>query len=98
VFTLLNEVTINEDENNKPWLKNLKSNIEYWEGEKSKFSSVEEGIEILNELKINPEKMKEIAKIQYECLLHLWTYEKIAPQWKSLFNIGLNKARSSFQN
>jgi len=63
-----------------------------------KFSTVEEGIVILNDLKSNPEKMKQIAKEQYDCLLDLWTYEKNASQWKSLFNIGLEKARSSFQN
>lgn len=63
-----------------------------------KFSTVEEGIIILNDLKSNPEKVKQIAKEQYDCLLDLWTYEKNACQWKSLFNIGLEKARSSFQN
>jgi len=63
-----------------------------------KFSTTEEGIAILNELKINPKKMRQIAKEQYDCVLDLWTYEKNASQWKSLFNIGLEKARSSFQN
>jgi hypothetical protein len=63
-----------------------------------KFSTVEEGIVILNDLKSNPEKVKQIAKEQYDCLLDLWTYEKNASEWKSLFNIGLEKARSSFQN
>jgi glycosyltransferase involved in cell wall biosynthesis len=63
-----------------------------------KFSTVEEGIIILNDLKSNPEKVKQIAKEQYDCLLDLWTYEKNACEWKSLFNIGLEKARSSFQN
>jgi hypothetical protein len=63
-----------------------------------KFSTVEEGIEILNDLKSNPQKVKNIIKEQYECVLALWSYEKNACQWKSLFNIGLEKARSSFQN
>ena len=63
-----------------------------------KFSTVEEGIVILNDLKSNPQKMKQIAKEQYDCLLDIWTYEKNASEWKSLFNIGLEKARSSFQN
>jgi glycosyltransferase involved in cell wall biosynthesis len=63
-----------------------------------KFSTVEEGIQILTDLKSNPAKLREIAKEQYDCLLDLWTYEKNASQWKNLFNIGLEKARSSFQN
>lgn len=63
-----------------------------------KFSTVEEGIQILNDLKQNPEKVKQIARQQYDCVLDIWTYEKNASQWKSLLNIGLNKARSSFQN
>ena len=63
-----------------------------------KFSTVEEGIQILIDLKQNPEKAKRIARQQYECVMELWTYEKNASQWKSLFNIGLEKARSSFQN
>jgi len=63
-----------------------------------KFSTVEEGVQILNDLKRNPKKVKQIARQQYECVMELWTYEKNASQWKSLFNIGLEKARSSFQN
>jgi cAMP-specific phosphodiesterase 4 len=34
LFTLLNEVLIKVDEDKKPWLLNLKSNVEYWEGKK----------------------------------------------------------------
>ena len=63
-----------------------------------KFSTAEEGIQILTDLKSNPEKMKQIAKEQYDCVMNLWTYEKNACQWKSLFNVGLDKSRSSFQN
>lgn len=63
-----------------------------------KFSTVEEGIEILNDLKQNPEKVKQIAKEQYKCVMNLWTYEKNANQWKLLFMSGLKKARYSFQN
>jgi len=63
-----------------------------------KFSTVEEAVEILNDLKQNPEKVKQIAKEQYECVMNYWTYEKNADQWKLLFNSGLEKARYSFQN
>jgi len=63
-----------------------------------KFSTVEEGIAILQYLKLNPKKVKEIAKQQYDCVMELWTYEKNAGQWKTLLNHGLEKARSSFQN
>ena len=63
-----------------------------------KFSTVEEGIQILTDLKTNPQKMRQIAKEQYDCVMDLWTYEKNACLWKNLFNIGLEKSRSSFQN
>jgi len=63
-----------------------------------KFSTAEEAVEILNDLKQNPEKVKQIAKEQHECVMNYWTYEKSACQWKLLFNKGLEKARYSFQN
>ena len=63
-----------------------------------KFSTVEEGIEILRDLKTNPEKVKQIAREQYMCVLDSWTYEKNARQWLLLFDTTLKKARSSFHN
>ena len=63
-----------------------------------KFSTVEEAVQILNDLKNNPEKVKQFAKEQYKCVMELWTYEKNAGQWKTMLNHTLRKARSSFQN
>jgi hypothetical protein len=63
-----------------------------------KFSTVQEAVSILNDLKTNPEKVKQIAKEQYDNLLTYWTYEKNADQWKTMLKHGLDVARSSFKN
>jgi hypothetical protein len=56
-----------------------------------KFSTVEEGIEIINKLKQNPEEVKRIAKIQYQCVIENWTYKDISIGWRSAFNAVLKK-------
>jgi hypothetical protein len=50
-----------------------------------KFSTVEQGIQIVEDLKKHPEKVKKIAKEQYECVMNNWTYEKLAHYWRSAF-------------
>lgn len=50
-----------------------------------KYSTNEEGIQILNELKKNPEKVRELAKQQYECVMKHWTYKQLAHYWRSAF-------------
>jgi len=47
-----------------------------------KFSSVEEGIRILSELKQNPEEVKRLSKIQYEFVMKNFTYKVLSPSWK----------------
>jgi glycosyltransferase involved in cell wall biosynthesis len=48
-----------------------------------KFTSVEEGIEIINKYKNNPEALKQLAKEQYEYVMNNYTYERLAPIWNS---------------
>ena len=50
-----------------------------------KYSTVEEGAQILNELKTDPERVRRIAKEQYECVMKYWTYEQLARYWRSAF-------------
>lgn len=50
-----------------------------------KFSTIEDGVKIVNELKTNPEKVKQIAKEQYECVMNNWTYKHLAHYWRSAF-------------
>lgn len=50
-----------------------------------KFDTVEEAVSIINELKNNPEKQKQIIQEQYDCVKNNWSYEKIHLQWKEVF-------------
>lgn len=50
-----------------------------------KYSTNEEGIQIINELKKNPEKVKQLAKEQYECVMNNWTYKVLAHYWRTAF-------------
>jgi hypothetical protein len=51
-----------------------------------KFETVEEAIAIINDLKQHPEKVRELAKLQYEYVKANCSYDVIAPKWeKALF-------------
>jgi glycosyltransferase involved in cell wall biosynthesis len=51
-----------------------------------KFETVEEAIAIINDLKQHPEKVRELAKEQYEYVKANFSYDVIAPKWeKALF-------------
>jgi hypothetical protein len=50
-----------------------------------KFTSVDEAVEIINDLKSNPEKMKELAKEQYEYVMKNFTYASFADKWREAF-------------
>ena len=39
-FTLLNEVCLSVSEDEKPWLKYMKSNVEYWEEKKKEYAAI----------------------------------------------------------
>lgn len=47
-----------------------------------KFTTIEEGIDIINKLKENPEEVRNIAKQQYEYVMKNCTYESTAHLWK----------------
>ena len=47
-----------------------------------KFETIEEAVHILNELKQDPERVRQLAKEQYECVLAKWTYSVVAKQWE----------------
>ena len=47
-----------------------------------KFTSIEEGIKMVNDLKSNPEKMIELAKEQYDYVMKNYTYVSFADKWR----------------
>lgn len=47
-----------------------------------KFTTVEEGIEIVNRLKENPEELSALAKEQYAYVMKYFTYDAFAYRWK----------------
>ena len=47
-----------------------------------KFKTIEEGVEIVNRLKQNPEEVKQLAKEQYEYVMKHYTYESMIHLWK----------------
>ena len=51
-----------------------------------KFSTVEQAISILNDLKTNPEKVKQIADDQYRCIVEKWNYRVISHHWRNAFH------------
>ena len=47
-----------------------------------KFETVEEAVEIINDLKQHPEKVRELAMQQYEFVKSYFSYDAIAPIWE----------------
>ena len=50
-----------------------------------KFTTIEEGIEIVNQLKSDPERMKTLAKEQYDYVMANGTYPSFAHKWREAF-------------
>lgn len=50
-----------------------------------KFSSVDEAVLLIEQLKTMPDKVKELAKEQYACVMNNWTYKHLAHYWRSAF-------------
>ena len=50
-----------------------------------KFTTIEEGIEIVNHLKSDPERMKALAKEQYDYVMANCTYASFAHKWREAF-------------
>jgi len=47
-----------------------------------KFKSVEEAVNIINDLKSNPEKVRTLARTQYEYVMEHFTYSSFAYKWQ----------------
>jgi len=47
-----------------------------------KFETIEEAVQILTELKGDPERVRQLAREQYECVLKKWNYACVAKQWE----------------
>lgn len=51
-----------------------------------KYSSIEEAVSIIEDLKKNPNKVRQIAEEQYECVKNKWSYEHLSKQWMDMYN------------
>ena len=60
-----------------------------------KFATVEEAVSILNELKNDPERVKQIAKEQYNCIVQNWNYKVVSEKWREMFHSALKNSESS---
>jgi len=57
-----------------------------------KFTTVEQGVEIVNQLKSDHERMKLLAKEQYEYVMNNYTYASVADKWREAIDyVYLNK-------
>lgn len=56
-----------------------------------KFKTIAEAVEILKELKNNPEKVKQIAKEQYQSIVEKWNYKVASKYWRDAFHTVLKK-------
>jgi hypothetical protein len=59
-----------------------------------KFATVEEAVHILNDLKANPEKVRQIAKEQYDCVVQKWNYKIVSENWREMFRYALKNVES----
>jgi glycosyltransferase involved in cell wall biosynthesis len=56
-----------------------------------KFSTVEEAVAIISELKSDPERVRNLATEQYDWVRENWTYKTHAAAWKKMFECALEK-------
>ena len=52
-----------------------------------KYSNIDEAVEIIHDLKKNPEKVRQIASEQYNCVKNNWTYEILSQQWRKVYHM-----------
>lgn len=50
-----------------------------------KYSTIEEAISIIEDLKKNPDKVIQISQAQYECVQQKWSYKHLAQQWRDMY-------------
>jgi hypothetical protein len=58
-----------------------------------KFSTIEEAAALLNDLKKSPDKVKALAKEQYEAVLKDWTIAAVLPKWRTALDAAALKGR-----
>jgi hypothetical protein len=51
-----------------------------------KYSTIEEAISIIEDLKKHPDKVIQISEEQYECVKNKWSYQHLSQQWRDLYN------------
>jgi len=61
-----------------------------------KYETIEEAVIIIEDLKKNPEKVKQISEQQYECVKQKWCYEVLSKQWKHMYDSVLQKINANF--
>jgi len=61
-----------------------------------KYDTIEQAIDILNDLKTDPEKVILLMKEQYDYVINNWTFEKIIDGWDNAFKASLELSSSSF--
>lgn len=61
-----------------------------------KFQTIEEAVSIINELKSHPDRLKTLAKEQYDYVMKHYTYESFIHKWREALEYV--KSRSSFHN
>lgn len=54
-----------------------------------KFKTIEEAVSIINDLRNDPAKMKDLAKMQYDYVMENFTYKKLVHQWRHAIEAAL---------
>ena len=60
-----------------------------------KFSTIEEAVAILSDLKSNPERVRQLAKEQYNCIVEKWNYKVVSEKWREMLRSALKNAEST---
>jgi hypothetical protein len=56
-----------------------------------KFSTADEAVQIVAELKADPERVRNLAAEQYNWVVENWTYKQHAAAWQQMFEAAINK-------
>ena len=54
-----------------------------------KFANIEEAVEIINDLRTDPNQVKMLATEQYNWVMANWTYRTLAASWRTMFESAL---------
>lgn len=59
-----------------------------------KYDTIDEAVEIIQDLAANPKKMRDLAAEQYADVISNWTYEVLAPEWSRMIDAALEISAS----